>query len=280
MWIIPRHTEDIRMNARSLAGVMLASLAAACSHRPRESTETWSWQADVPAGATLHLRDVNGDITVRPATGGTLQVRATERWTHGRADAVHFVGETRGNDVSVCAMFGNRGRCSADGYRARALGYGHLFGFTWGSDAHADFVVALPPGVTLDASTVNGGIIVRGATAPVTAKTVNGSVDASTALGPMAASSVNGDIQARVDSLGKDTGPLSFVTVTGNVTVVLPASLSASANLETVTGQITSEFPLTLEGQYGPHHARGTLGAGGTSLSLRTVTGNVTLRKR
>ena len=254
------------MIARSLVRALLAPLAiAACSRGRHDANDTWTWQTDMPPGTTLHLRDVNGSLTVRPAVGTTMEVKGSKHWTHGRADNVKFVAETRGGDVSVCAMFGDRGRCTPDGYRARATGFHNVF---------------VPAGVKIDASTVQGEVIVEGASAPVVVKTVSGSIDASTSVGPMTVESVNGTINARVDSLPADSGPLSFTTINGSVTAVLPAGLNATADLETITGSITSDFPLPIEGQYGPRHARGVVGAGGRALHLRTINGSVTLKRR
>jgi hypothetical protein len=268
------------MRIRFAPCLLLAPLAlGACMRRARESTETWDWKTDMSAGSTLHLRDVKGDITVRAAPGATMEVTGSKRWTHGRPNSVKFEAQSKGSDVSVCAMFGDRGSCSADGYRGRATGYHRVLGFSWGSDARADLVVSLPAGVKLDASTVDGGIIVEGAKAPVTLKSMNGSIKAATSVGPMTAVSINGSIDARVESLPKGSGPLTFTTVNGDVTALLPAALDAIADLETINGSISSDFGLAIEGQYGPHHARGTLGAGGATLHMQTINGRVTLRK-
>jgi hypothetical protein len=46
-----------------------------------------------------------------------------------------------------------------------------------------------------------------------------------------------------------------------------------------VNGSITTDFPLTVQGKWGPRKAHGTIGGGGRELSLETVNGSVELRK-
>jgi len=46
-----------------------------------------------------------------------------------------------------------------------------------------------------------------------------------------------------------------------------------------VNGDIESDYPLTVTGKFGPRRLRGTIGAGGRSLSLSTVNGEIRLRK-
>ena len=144
-----------------------------------------------------------------------------------------------------------------------------------------DMVISVPAGVTIDAMDVLGDITIDNAAAAVlTVKTVNGGIHATTAIGPMTAETVNGTIDARVDSLPPGAGALMFKTINGNVTATLPASLNGNADLETANGEIITDFPLTTEGQYGPKHARGTIGSGGASVTLHTINGSVTLHKR
>jgi DUF4097 and DUF4098 domain-containing protein YvlB len=45
----------------------------------------------------------------------------------------------------------------------------------------------------------------------------------------------------------------------------------------TVNGGIESEFPLTVQGKFGPRSITGTIGKGGRRLELNTVNGGITL---
>jgi DUF4097 and DUF4098 domain-containing protein YvlB len=68
--------------------------------------------------------------------------------------------------------------------------------------------------------------------------------------------------------------------VNGSVTAVFPASLNAEVTATTVTGNITTDFPLTVSGRFGGRRISGTVGGGGRELELKTVNGSINLRRR
>jgi DUF4097 and DUF4098 domain-containing protein YvlB len=111
----------------------------------------------------------------------------------------------------------------------------------------------------------------------VEATTVNGGIKLSTE-GRAQAETVNGSVRAR---LGRADGsePLAFRTVNGSLRVELPEGASADVDIATVNGSITTDFPLTIQGKWGPRKARGSIGGGGRALSLETVNGSIELRK-
>ena len=45
----------------------------------------------------------------------------------------------------------------------------------------------------------------------------------------------------------------------------------------TVKGGISTDWPLTVQGRFGPKRLNGTIGSGGRSLSLSTVNGSIAL---
>jgi hypothetical protein len=123
----------------------------------------------------------------------------------------------------------------------------------------ASFEVALPPGVRVDASTVNGRVVVTEATGDVEANTVNGDIRASTVGGALALTTVNGSIRARAAALTKEA-PIHLVTVNGSVSAELPTPLDAEVLLSTVNGRITTDFPIASTGRMPERELRGTLG--------------------
>jgi DUF4097 and DUF4098 domain-containing protein YvlB len=48
----------------------------------------------------------------------------------------------------------------------------------------------------------------------------------------------------------------------------------------TVNGGISTDFPLTVQGRFGPKRLNGRIGDGGRTLSLTTVNGEIELRRR
>jgi DUF4097 and DUF4098 domain-containing protein YvlB len=73
---------------------------------------------------------------------------------------------------------------------------------------------------------------------------------------------------------------LRFTSVSGNVSLQLPRSLDADVTMRTVSGELDSDFQITLQGGMGRRNLNGRIGRGGRELRLTTVSGNVRLRAR
>ncbi|MBW8838723.1 MAG: DUF4097 family beta strand repeat protein [Gemmatimonadetes bacterium] len=140
-----------------------------------------------------------------------------------------------------------------------------------------DFEVQVPAGVEFDGRTVNGEMSAEGLKADVQASTVNGSVRVSTS-GLAEASTVNGSVYAEIGRANWNDA-LEFSTVNGGITLIMPGKLDTEVRASTVNGEIDSDYPLTITGKFGPRRLRGTIGAGGRTLSLSTVNGEIRLRK-
>ena len=78
---------------------------------------------------------------------------------------------------------------------------------------------------------------------------MNGGVWARTTKGPVQAISVNGPVHAAMAAFG-DTGQVKVVTVNGSATVELPERLDAEFDVTTVNGNISSDYPVTIEGKF------------------------------
>jgi len=262
---------------RTLAALGLTVFAVtACGRRPQSSGMV-AWSGAIPAGGILRLRNLSGPITVERGTSDKVTVRATKHWRHGRVDDARFDVEQSGNEVLVCTIYGRGSNCDAKDYKA---GSRHHWLRLRSTDMTVDYSVELPPGVKIDASTVQGPVRVTGASSDVFARSVNGNVDVASGTGPVEAETVNGSVTARIDSAAV-AGNVTAETVNGSVEVELPPTFTGSLNLATITGKISSEFPLTMDGgNLASHHVHATVGTGGREVELKTVNGSVSVRKR
>jgi len=246
------------MTFRHLA-VAVATFAAAGCSRTTVNDNAFSWSDTIPAGATLHLRDGTGSITVHAAGNHTALVRGAVRSRRGRLKDVTFAVNRDGTDYFICAMWRNSGRCDATGYRSStSRPWWTIFSlFRHGSDAAANLTVDLPAGTRLDARTTNGIVTVDGATAGVTAHAVNGGVHVSDVSGPLMLATINGDVRLTNASLAP----------------------SDSVHLSTVNGAVRAELPKNLDGQFDISVTNGVvrteLAMPGLSTSRRRITGQV-----
>src|SRR5919202_663735 len=193
-------------------------LAAGCHRGPKEQ-QAFAWTGSIPAGGWIRIRNITGRITVRRSPSGQVQVSATERWRRGNPREVRFARDSTGGDVTICTMYGRGGACGAHAYRTAAR---PRWCFWCRNDVRVDYLVTIPAGVKVDASTVNGRLAISSA-AEVQAEAVNGRVDVTTSSGPVRAESVNGSVVARVDSLNSP-GDVSVETVNGSVRAELPTA--------------------------------------------------------
>jgi hypothetical protein len=261
----------MRRVQRLQAGVLSAVLLTATAGCSRGSSEQdFSWQGTIPEGGWLSIRNTNGSVLVREGSGNQVSVRGTRRWRGGSPQRVHFETVDENGGVTVCAVWG-RGRCGSRGYSSHRSLWDR---FSFRRTVNVEFVVTLPRGVKLDASTINGKVSVQGAAAEVRASTVNGRVDVATSTGPVRASTINGSLHARVGAM---TGDVRLSTVNGSITAEVPASLNADVDMSTVNGSVSSDLQLTTPGQIRRNRATGTIGSGGPELRINTVNGSVHL---
>ena len=272
----------------------------------------YTWRGAMPASALLTIRNFNGPIDVRPAEGGTAEVRAEKRTSRGSGgieDVAFEVQKGGSGDVTICATLRNSNPCDDRGYHDDGDDRSN-----WRRNVTVAMTVLLPRGARLRvatgngavsveraggdvqastgngpvrvdgtsgavrASTGNGDVEVRGATASVRVSTGNGRVTIATADGPVEASTGNGDIDVSMTRL-KARDDMTFSTGSGSVRVTLPAGYNGELDASTGNGELRSDFDLKIQGRMNPRHIRATIGDGGPKLRLTTGSGRLEIRK-
>lgn len=281
-----------RMMSAALALTMMAAAA------PAAAQQDFRWSGRLAAGQTIEIRNVKGDIRAEPASGGEVTVTADYR--DGRSERVRVEMVRRDYGVVICALYPssrNSGRSWSrdddhddDEPRDACNPRGGMN--VRDGDPDVVFVVRVPAGVRLSARNVSGDVEARGLRGPVDARSVSGDVHVTSAA-DVRASSVSGNVFA---SLGRiPARGLEFRSVSGDVTLELPAGTDADFQARTLSGEIESDFPLTVEGRRGRrndddddrgwprvrvgHNMHARIGGGGPELSVSTVSGDITLRR-
>jgi len=236
--------------------------------------QDFEWSGRVAQGKSVEIKNINGDVDAVRGTGNQVEVTAVKREGHrGDSDEVTFDVVEHDGGVTICAVYPDSGRrpneCRpGDGGRMN----------THDNDTEVHFTVRLPAGVDFTGKSVNGDVSIEGVTGNAIARTVNGDVQVS-AAGAVEASTVNGSINAVMGAANFDDD-LEFHTVNGSITLELPEGVNADVSASTVNGGMETDFPLTVQGRWGPRHLRGTIGSGGKSISLETVNGTISLRRQ
>ncbi|MDH5235941.1 MAG: DUF4097 domain-containing protein, partial [Gemmatimonadota bacterium] len=123
---------------------------------------------------------------------------------------------------------------------------------------------------------------VRGVEGDLGAESVSGSIDVRDArVRTLRTQSVSGDVT--YDGAFARDGDYRFNSHSGSILFSLPANAGADLEMETFSGRISSDFPVTLQpgesvGRRG-RRMQFTLGAGGTRISAETFSGNITIRR-
>ncbi|MGH3182074.1 MAG: DUF4097 family beta strand repeat-containing protein [Streptosporangiaceae bacterium] len=137
-------------------------------------------------------------------------------------------------------------------------------------------------GVTgdVDANTVSGALEAQGINGRLNFKTVSGDLTLADGwLERLDASVVSGDVTADVDL--DPLGGMQVTTVSGEVTLRLPAEADARVNLHSVSGDVRSEFTeLVRSSAPASRSVSGSLGAGSGQVSVTTMSGRVVLLRR
>jgi hypothetical protein len=259
-----------------LAGLLVGSALPAQQQR---QPDNFTWSGRIPAGRWIRVRNLNGEITVGAASGDRVEVTGTKRWRRSDPADVRFDVKKFGpgdESVLICALWFENSSCDERQYQTR----GDRRRRDDDNDLVVDFRVLVPKGVKVGVNTINGSVVVEGATGEVDATTVNGGVDVTVEGGPVNAETTNGKVRARVNRVDP-AGDMNFSTVNGSVLAEFVGDVSADLDLATVNGALTTDFEMTLSGRLDPRHLRAHVGKpGGPRIRLSTVNGSVPVRRR
>ena len=231
------------------------------------------WERRLGSGQVVHARNINGDISVTPSSSGRVEIVGVRRGSSRSADRLNVaITETSDGIIACIVRVDSDDECDGNGNRHHSNDDDD-----WGN-ASMNLEIRLPSNVEIDASSVSGGVEVVGAQGDVRAGSVSGDIrlDGLRATS-IEARSVSGEITAGVESL-TGRGPLSFKTVSGDVKLDLPRNLDADLSMSSVSGQLDSEFQMTLGGRTSRRRIEARIGRGGRELSLTTVSGDVRLK--
>lgn len=302
----------IRPSAFAAALVVLPALSSAQTLVGRTDS-IYTWRGAMPSNALLTIRNFNGPIDVRAATGSTAEVRAEKRTSRGGGsieDVAFEIQKGGSGDVTICATLRSNNPCDdsrynhndddRDGWRRNvtvamtvllpkgaqlrvATGNGAVTVERVGGDVQASTgngrVRVDGTEGSVRVSTGNGDVDVHDAKASVRVSTGNGRVNVTTADGPVEARTGNGDIDVSMTSL-KSRDDMTFSTGSGSVRVTLPSGYNGELDASTGNGELRSDFDLKIQGRMNPRHVRATIGEGGPKLRLATGNGRLEVLKR
>jgi DUF4097 and DUF4098 domain-containing protein YvlB len=234
--------------------------------------DDFRWERRLAAGQRVRATNINGDVTVTPSSSGRVEIVGIKRGNSRYFDQITADVEETPNGIVVCVVRRDSDdECNDRGY------HHHGDNDDW-DRVSMNLEIRLPPSIGIDASSVSGNVSISGAEGDVHASSVSGDVRMERLRArSVEARSVSGDIATSIESLN-GSGPLSFKSVSGNVTLELPRDFDADLSMSSVSGSLDSEFQMTLGGRMSRRQIQARIGRGGRDLDVTTVSGDVRLR--
>ena len=236
---------------------------------PGPGDADFEWSGQIAQGQAIEIKGISGSISAALASGNQVEVFAAKEGHGSDPATVTIEVVEHAGGVTICAVYpdvaGQPPNECAPGLAGNMSNQDN--------DVEVTFAVAVPPGVDFVGRTVAGNVIGTGLQSDAFAHMVSGNADITTTT-IAEASTVSGSIDVTLGE-ADPPGNLNFATVSGNVTLRIPASTNAEIRATFVTGNVSSDFTLD---ETSPGVWEGTLGSGGNTLSLSAVTGDVRLR--
>ncbi|MBI4468998.1 MAG: DUF4097 family beta strand repeat protein [Acidobacteria bacterium] len=141
----------------------------------------------------------------------------------------------------------------------------------------ADYELRIPRGVLASSiETIARPIQISGVEGPVSAKSVGGDIRIEAAAGGVTAKTMSGDVLVMVDRLDR-RAPIELRSASGDVQLRVKKDFNADVDLKSVSGEIAIDPSLGLATtrKAAVREARGRVGAGGSPVSVETISGNI-----
>jgi hypothetical protein len=229
----------------------------------------------------LRVNIINGSISVRSHSGGEVIIE-TRGSNRNRRPPVTPDGLRRIDN-------GAMGLSVEEENNVMSIG-------TRNSNDFGSLVIQVPAKTNLNLKTINGGgIEVDNVEGEIEVNNTNGSVQLNNVAGSIVAHATNGRITATLREIAANK-PTSFTSMNSNIDVTLPATTKANLKLRSDNGGTWSDFEIQLRsspittlddqraggGRYRIQTDRtinGTINGGGPDVDMRTLNGNIYIRK-
>ncbi|MEO9482916.1 MAG: DUF4097 family beta strand repeat-containing protein [Ekhidna sp.] len=151
---------------------------------------------------------------------------------------------------------------------------------------NADYILYLPKNLKLKInynSWQAGDVLIKGMTGEVEAKSQVGDLEFIDVSGPIVAHTLSSDLEVTFTTLSA-TSPSSLSSTSGDIDVTLPESTKGTFKMATVSGGVYTAFDFEFGedakmSRVGGQNATGKLNGGGVEISLKTVSGDIYVRK-
>lgn len=250
----------------SLLGVVILAGAAMLPAFAEEVREEFHQTYPLAATGSFGLANISGDVRIVGWDRNEVKIDAVKTASSKeRLDELKIEVEATPDRVYVRTKYPETQGRAKEGRNERTA---------------VEYTVSIPKSAKVDkVKLVNGNLTIENVNGDMNAATVNGRITASKPGGNVDFSTVNGRIEA---TLGKAEASklVELKTVNGEIGLALPADSAAHVKANTVHGNITNDFGLTVvKGQFVGSSLEGQIGSDGANVRMKTVNGAISISK-
>lgn len=232
----------------------------------------------------IEITNLLGEVSLQNASGNSIIIESDFNLEKpDRADGLKLLGSAEDNTDLGINVSEENGVISIQGATRQVRDY--------------KYKVLIPSGmaVNLDYGSpfAKSDVVVESFTGSLEIKTLNASVKISKSSGPFTINTISGDLEVIYDKINQSE-PTSLATVNGIIDVTLPASDKANIEISTINGNVYNNLDLkaVAKEKEKDRHAYGmeairmqggnsyTLNGGGQKVFLKSISGNIYLRKK
>jgi DUF4097 and DUF4098 domain-containing protein YvlB len=259
-------------------------------------TEKFEKTVRLGRNGRLELLSYSGDVEIVGGSGEDVKVTATKSTHSGNEQAARAA-------LSAMAIEINE-RPGAVAIQAKPTS-------GRSNSVEVNYVISVPAGTSLDLKTYSGDVTIRSMSGDIRLKSYSGdvvvregkpaSIDLDSVSGDVSLEQIDSE-RVKVNSLSGDvvfkgklskTGRYDLSTNSGDVQVVTDGGASFEVEARTFSGDVTSDFPLKLGGNFSSqlsgnnsrgarrnNDIRGIANDGGALLTLHSFSGDILISKR
>jgi hypothetical protein len=183
--------------------------------------------------------------------------------------------ESSADSESAAVALASRVLIDSSGGQVRAVGPDSANNAGWS----VSYEIFVPQNSDLILKGNNGGVTVSDVRGTIRFDVNNGGVHLKRVAGDVSGTTVNGGINVELAGATWDGRQMELTTHNGGVTVAMPPTYSAHLQAETGLGSISSDFPLTMQGNVRARQLDFSVGAGGPLIHITTNNGGIKLKR-
>ena len=231
----------------------------------------------------VEIQNLLGEIFVKNTSGNAIVIESDIKLEKPeRADGLKLLGALEDNTELGVNVNEENGIVYISGISKQVRDY--------------KYTISIPQGIAVsidyNSPFANGDIKIDSYKGSLEINTLSANVNLTGCTGPFAVNSISGNVEVIFSNLSQDE-PTSLASVSGLIDVSIPAGDKATIEVNTITGNVYNNLDLKSQGKAKKDDRSDGLGAikyegknsytlneGGQKLYLKSVSGNIYLRKK